>query len=181
MKFHNGNPFTADDVVASISRILDPGARARGNLANVVKAEKVDDFTVDFVIKGPYPLLLNDLSGIFIMDKEWMEANDALKPGNIATGVTTSASTNANGTGPFKLESYKPDAGTDLRRESRLVGQAPAQSHAHRVQADQVGRDARRGAAVGRTRHDRAGAAAGPPAHLRRRRASRSSRSRRCA
>ena len=30
--FHNGNPFTADDVVASVTRLLDPGARARGNL-----------------------------------------------------------------------------------------------------------------------------------------------------
>jgi peptide/nickel transport system substrate-binding protein len=110
--FHDGSPFSADDVVASVERLLDPTARARGNLANVVKAEKVDDFTVDFVLKGPYPLLLNDLSGIFIMSKRWMEANNALKPGNITTGTTTYASTNANGTGPFKLESYRPDQAT---------------------------------------------------------------------
>ena len=114
VKFHNGNPFTADDVVASFTRLLDPGARARGNIATVVKAEKIDDFTVDIVTKGPYPLLLNDLAGVYILDKEWMEANDALKPGNIATGVTTAASTNAIGTGPFKVESYKPDAGTNF-------------------------------------------------------------------
>ncbi len=112
--FHNGNPFTADDVVASITRLLDPDARARGNLATVERAEKVDDFTVDFVTKGPYPLLLNDLSGIFIMDKEWMEANNATKPGNLTKGVTTHASTNANGTGPFKLVSYRPDSATIL-------------------------------------------------------------------
>lgn len=114
VKFHNGNAFTADDVVASITRLLDPAARARGNIATVVRAEKVDDFTVDIVTNGPYPLLLNDLAGVYIMDKEWMEANGALKPGNIATGVTTAASTNAIGTGPFKLESYKPDAGTTM-------------------------------------------------------------------
>ncbi len=114
VKFHNGNAFTADDVVASVTRLLDPTARARGNLANVVRAEKVDDFTVDFVLNGPYPLLLNDLSGIFIMDREWLEANNASKPGNISTGVTTFASTNANGTGPFKLESYQPDSRTVL-------------------------------------------------------------------
>ena len=112
VKFHDGASFTADDVVASIERLLDPGARARGNLSNVIRAEKVDDFAVDFILKGPYPLLLNDLSGIFIMDKEWLAKNDALKPGNIATGVTTYASTHANGTGPFKLESYQPDAKT---------------------------------------------------------------------
>jgi peptide/nickel transport system substrate-binding protein len=112
VKFHNGNAFTADDVVASIQRIIDPTARARGNLATVTGATKVDDFTVDIMTKGPYPLLLNDLAGIYIMDKEWMEANGALKPGNISTGVTTAASTNAIGTGPFKVESFKPDVGT---------------------------------------------------------------------
>ena len=80
VKFHNGNAFNADDVVASIARLLDPAARARGNLANVIVGpRKVDDYTVDFVLNGPYPLLLNDLSGIFIMDKEWMEANNALE------------------------------------------------------------------------------------------------------
>ena len=117
VKFHNGDAFSADDVVASVARLLDPASRARGNLANVERAEKVDDFTVDFVLKGPYPLLLNDLSGVFIMGKKWMEANNALKPGNTTTGVTTFASTNANGTGPFKLESYRPDVGTNARRQ----------------------------------------------------------------
>lgn len=114
VKFHNGNVFTADDVVASVSRLLHPDARARGNLSNVERAEKVDDFTVDFVLKGPYPLLLNDLTGIFIMDKEWLEANNAVSPGNMTRNLTTFASTNANGTGPFILESYRPDQGTNL-------------------------------------------------------------------
>ncbi|MGL5114491.1 MAG: ABC transporter substrate-binding protein [Beijerinckiaceae bacterium] len=114
VKFHNGNAFTADDVVASVTRLLHPDARARGNLSNVEKAEKVDDLTVDFVLKGPYPLLLNDLTGIFIMDREWLEANNAVTPGNMTRNLTTFASTNANGTGPFMLESYRPDQGTNL-------------------------------------------------------------------
>jgi peptide/nickel transport system substrate-binding protein len=114
VKFHNGEAFTAADVVASVARLLDPGSRARGNLPNVERAEKVDDHTVDFVLKGPYPLLLNDLAGVFIMSKPWMEANNALKSGNTTTGVTTFASTSANGTGPFKLESYRADVGTTL-------------------------------------------------------------------
>ncbi|MBS0126807.1 ABC transporter substrate-binding protein [Thetidibacter halocola] len=110
--FHNGNAFNADDVVTSIERLLHPDARARGNLSTVTGIEKVDDMTVDFLMAGPYPLLLNDLSGIFIMDKEWLEENDAVLPGNITTGVTSFASTNANGTGPFVLDSYQPDVGT---------------------------------------------------------------------
>ena len=109
VKFHDGKAFSADDVVASVTRLTHPAARARGNLSNVTRAEKVDEFTVDFVLTGPYPLLLNDLSGVFIMSKAWLEANNSVTPGNTTTGATTFASTNANGTGPFSLESYQPD------------------------------------------------------------------------
>ncbi|MEM8551026.1 MAG: ABC transporter substrate-binding protein [Pseudomonadota bacterium] len=112
--FHNGNPFTADDVVASVERLIHPDARARGNLSAVKAAEKVDDLTVDLVLNAPTPLLLNDLSGVFIMDAEWMEANDALTPGNTTTGTVTYASDHTNGTGPFVLESRTPDAKTVL-------------------------------------------------------------------
>lgn len=112
--FHDGAPFTADDVVASITRVLDPDARARGRLLSVKEARKVDDLTVELVTDGPYPLLLNDLNGIHIMDAEWLKANDAEQPGNTTTGVTTYASTHTNGTGPFMLESYRPDQKTVL-------------------------------------------------------------------
>ncbi|MCP8940761.1 ABC transporter substrate-binding protein [Alsobacter sp. SYSU M60028] len=112
VKFHGGEPFTADDVVTTVARTIDPGSRNKGNLATVVRAEKVDDYTVDLVLSGPYPLLLNDLTGIFVMSKTWLQAHDAIKPGNTSTGVTTFASNKANGTGPFKLESYEPDSRT---------------------------------------------------------------------
>ena len=115
VSFHNGNPFTAADVVASVKRILHPDARAKGNLRAVVEAQQVDDHTVDFVLSGPYPLLLNDLSGFYIMDAEWLAENNAELPGNISTGTTTYASTATNGTGPFVLESHQPDAKTVLR------------------------------------------------------------------
>lgn len=110
VKFHEGQPLNADDVVATIQRQIDPGARNRENLSAVTGVEKVDDYTVDLILRGAYPLLLNDLAAIYIMSKPWMEEHDALKPGNTATGVVTYASAHANGTGPFKLKSYEPDA-----------------------------------------------------------------------
>lgn len=110
VKFHEGQPFTADDVVATILREIDPGSRNRENLPAVIDAKKVDDFTVDIILKGPYPLLLNDLAAVYIMSKPWMEEHNALKPGNASTGVVTYASNHANGTGPFKLVSYEPDS-----------------------------------------------------------------------
>ncbi len=110
VKFHEGQPFNADDVVATITRQIDPGARNRENLSAVTGVEKVDDYTVDLILRGPYPLLLNDLAAIYILSKPWMEEHDALKPGNTATGVVTYASNHANGTGAFKLKSYEPDS-----------------------------------------------------------------------
>ena len=43
VKFHEGGDFTSEDVVASITRTIDPGARNRGNLSQVIGVEAVDD------------------------------------------------------------------------------------------------------------------------------------------
>ncbi len=64
VKFQDGEPFNADDVVATILREIDPGSRNRENLPAVVDAKKVDDYTVDIILRGPYPLLLNDLAAV---------------------------------------------------------------------------------------------------------------------
>jgi peptide/nickel transport system substrate-binding protein len=112
--FHNGNPFTADDVIASLARVTDPASPLKGNLPAYKAATKVDDLTVDIEVTGPYPLLLNDLTNIYIFDKEWLEANNALKPTDAGKGVEGYATNNANGTGPFKLESRRADALTVL-------------------------------------------------------------------
>jgi peptide/nickel transport system substrate-binding protein len=112
VKFHNGNSFTADDVVASIKRVLN--APLRGNLPAVKDVLKVDDYTVDFILQGPTPLLLNGLTNICIMDKEWMIENKCLDPVDPAKGQDSYASMHAIGTGPFMLESRQPDAKTVL-------------------------------------------------------------------
>lgn len=114
VKFHGGEDFTAADVVASVTRMLHPDSRGASNLPHIAGAEEVDKLTVDFVMKGQYPLLLNDLVNFPIMSKTWLEKNNAVEPGNIAKGKTTFASTSANGTGPFKLVSYAPDVKTVL-------------------------------------------------------------------
>lgn len=112
--FHNGNPFTADDVVASLERAADDSSPVKSNLPSLKTVEKVDDFTVDLVLTGPDPIVLNYLTNILILDKEWMEEHDALMPADIRGGRENFAVANANGTGPFKLESRQPDARTVL-------------------------------------------------------------------
>jgi peptide/nickel transport system substrate-binding protein len=112
VSFHNGNPFTADDVLASLTRVSDAASPLKGNLPAYVSAKVVDDYTIDITLNGTYPLLLNDLTNIHIFDKEWLVANGAEKPTDIGAGVEGFATYNANGTGPFIVESRQPDAKT---------------------------------------------------------------------
>jgi peptide/nickel transport system substrate-binding protein len=112
VKFHNGNPFTADDVIASLDRVTHPTSPLKGNLPAYKSSKKVDDFTVDIEMDAPYPLLLNDLTNIFIFDKEWLVANNATLPTDSGKGVKGFATDNANGTGPFSVESRRADAKT---------------------------------------------------------------------
>lgn len=57
VKFHNGDPFTADDVVATIDYIIDPGVRLRHkDLYDwVAKVEKTGPLTVRITAKTPFP------------------------------------------------------------------------------------------------------------------------------
>ena len=48
------------------------------------------------------------------MDNEWMTENKCLTPVDPAKGQESYATTHANGTGPFMLESRQPDAKTVL-------------------------------------------------------------------
>ena len=112
VKFHNGNSFTADDVVASLNRARADNSPFIVATSAIKDVKKVDDYTVDIHLDGPYPVILNDLAGVVILDKEWMEANDTLRPVNPSKGEESYATTNANGTGPFKIESRRPDAET---------------------------------------------------------------------
>lgn len=110
--FHDGSPFTADDVLASLARVSHETSPLKGNLPAYKSSAKVDDHTVDIVVNTTYPLLLNDLTNIFIFDKEWLVANHAELPTDAAKGIEGYPTNHANGTGPFMVESRQPDAKT---------------------------------------------------------------------
>ncbi|MDK1490762.1 ABC transporter substrate-binding protein [Sinorhizobium sp. 7-81] len=114
VKFHDGSDFTADDVVMSLMRATDDKSPIKGNLPALKSAETVDDYTVDLHLSGPTPLLNNYLTNIAIFDAQWLEKNGAVKPVNAELGEEGYTTTHANGTGPFKLESRRPDAQTVL-------------------------------------------------------------------
>lgn len=114
VKFHNGADLTADDVVASLTRVSHPNSPLRGNLPAYKSAKKIDDLTVEITLVGPYPLLLNDLTNIHIFDADWLKDNNSEQPTDVAGGVEGFATFNANGTGPFKVIERVPDSKTTL-------------------------------------------------------------------
>ena len=126
VKFHDGTPFTADDVVFSFERALLPTPRTSSVYPQGVKeAQKVDDFTVDIITEGPNPVLLraahrgaHDEQGV--VD----EAQRRSSPQDYKNKEETFAARNANGTGPFMLKSREADVKTVLVLNSELVGQA---------------------------------------------------------
>ncbi|MDQ1849678.1 ABC transporter substrate-binding protein [Gemmobacter fulvus] len=114
VKFHDGADFTADDVVTSLARVSHADSPLKGNLPAYKSATKVDDYTVDIELVGTYPLLLNDLTNIHMFDAGWLKEHNAEVPTDVAKKVEGYPTFNANGTGPFSVESRVPDSKTIL-------------------------------------------------------------------
>lgn len=122
VKFHDGADFTAEDVVFSIERAKMDDSDMKELLVSISEVRAVDDYTVEFVTDGPNPLLPNNLTNTFMMDKGWAEANGVTKPQDFEGGEETFAVRNANGTGAFKLVSREPDTRTVLARNDDYWG-----------------------------------------------------------
>ena len=96
--FHNGQPFTADDVVFTFDTVLAGDAPVGINswvAGTIDKVEKVDDYTVRIVTPQPYAPLLANLTRIYIVPKATYE-----KMGADAFNLAPV------GTGPFQYDSW---------------------------------------------------------------------------
>ena len=116
VKFHNGNDFTADDVVFSADRARSEGSDLKTRINADVKVVKVDDHTVDFILPAPNPILHYEWDTWYIMDKEWTEANDAVAVTSASDTTPNHAALNANGTGPYKVMSHEAGVKTVYER-----------------------------------------------------------------
>src|SRR5450631_1669683 len=112
VKFHNGDPFTADDVMFSADRIRAKGSNLMPNVAADAKFIKIDDYTLYVKLFGPNPILISQWDGWYIMDKKWCEENNSVAPTPAAATTPSFASLNENGTGPFMIGSHQPGVKT---------------------------------------------------------------------
>jgi peptide/nickel transport system substrate-binding protein len=144
--FQDGAPLTADDVVASLKRATDDLSPLKGNLPAFKDARAVDPLTVDMDLNTAYPLLLNDLTNIFIFSKPWLVANHAEAPTDFGKGIEGYATHAANGTGPFSVLSRATDQGTILVRNPAWWDKP--QHNVDRIEFRPINNDATRIAAL---------------------------------
>ena len=109
VKFHDGSPFTADDVLFSFDRIRQPQGTLSIYVAGVKEIRKIDDFTIDVISESPNPVMLNNFSTFFIMSKAWAVKNKTEKVQDYRNKEETFASRNANGTGPYIIKEWVAD------------------------------------------------------------------------
>ena len=109
VKFHDGSPFTADDVVFSFERIRQPQGTMQIYVTSVKEVRKIDDHTVDVVLDSPNPILLNYFTTFYIMNKSWAVKNRSEKVQDYKAKEDTFASRNTNGTGPYLIKEWVPD------------------------------------------------------------------------
>lgn len=100
--FHSGNAFTADDVKATIGRLQAINQGPAFLVANVTDVTVVDPLTVTITTTDPDPFLPAHLVKIGILSAQTISANPD-DDGNARSWFAE----NADGTGPYKLDSYE--------------------------------------------------------------------------
>ncbi len=109
VKFHDGSPFTADDVVFSFGRIKQPQGTMQIYVTGVSEVKKIDDHTVDFILSAPNPILLRNIIDFRMMSKAWAEKNKSVNTQDYKAKEDNYASRNVMGTGPYKITAWMPD------------------------------------------------------------------------
>jgi peptide/nickel transport system substrate-binding protein len=120
--FHDGTPFTADDVVFSFARAQGDGSDMKATLSEIKAVRKVGELAVEIETNGPFPILPDVISLTMIMSKKWCEENQATKPVDRRKGIENTASFKANGTGPFRVRERQPNVRTVFTRNGTYWG-----------------------------------------------------------
>jgi peptide/nickel transport system substrate-binding protein len=140
--WHDGEAFTADDVIFSFDRLaagIDgaPASPAFQLAKGGKEWERIDDYTIHIHTDGPYPTMAEDLAMLPIVAE------------HAASGVTASVDFNSGqaaiGTGPFMFEQYSPGSRVSVVRNPNWWGGDPGWD---RVVFVPVGEDSARLAAL---------------------------------
>ena len=147
--------------VFSAERVRAKGSNLQSRVPADAKVVKVDDYTVDFVLTSPNPILMALWDDLVHHGQEMGEANNAVAPTPAAATTPSYASLHENGTGPFTIESHQPGVKTVFKANPNWWRKPEHNLKEIVFTPIAIRRHARRGAAVGRGRRHRAGAGPG--------------------
>lgn len=118
VRFHNGERFDAHTVKYSIERLLDPKTESPiVELRYVTGVKIIDDYTVDFVLSQPDPVIPAKVSlfgGVMVPPRYLADVG----PEKFAKAPV--------GTGPFRFESWKRGVAIRMRADPKHWGRRPA-------------------------------------------------------
>ena len=146
VQFHDGTPFTADDVIFSYERAKSDGSDMKSYVGQVKEIRKINDHSIDMVTTTPFPILPELFYRWYIMSKKWCESNQATRPVDRRKGIENAASFRANGTGPYRLRERQPNVRTTFVRNGNYWGKIPG--NVDEVIFNVIGNDATRVAAL---------------------------------
>ncbi len=122
VRFHEGQDFTAADVVFSVTRAQQPTSNYAIYVDTIERAVQVEPLVVDIVTRVPDPILPNKIASLMIMSRSWTEQHNATRPQNTRAREEMHTTRNTNGTGGFRLRSREPDVRTVLARNDAWWG-----------------------------------------------------------
>ena len=112
VRFHNGDPFTADDVIFTYNRSKDPKKSIHSRvLGNVASVEKIDDHTVRIALKAPQASFLTKT-----LERASGRAMTIVSRGALAAMGPAQYGLTPVGTGPFKVTYHELGQGVVLER-----------------------------------------------------------------
>ena len=117
VKFHSGNPFSAEDVAWTFNR-LQASPDFKGLFQPFKALNVIDSHTIDLVTNDPYPLVLHMATYIFPMDSKYYDGKDdqGRPKALLKKHGDTFASTNASGTGPFIVSARQQGVKVNFKR-----------------------------------------------------------------
>jgi peptide/nickel transport system substrate-binding protein len=122
VKFSDGSALDIEDAIFSINRAMAKTSNFNVYTQGIDKVVKVDANNLDIMLKGPNPVIVNQLTELRIMSKAWAEKNKSTEPKDIKTKDESFAHRNAMGTGPFVVDSWQPDQKLVLKRNPNWWG-----------------------------------------------------------
>jgi peptide/nickel transport system substrate-binding protein len=122
VKFSDGSALDIEDAIFSINRAMAKTSNFNVYTQGIDKVVKVDNNNLDIMLKGPNPVIMNQLTELRIMSKAWAEKNKSTEPKDSKTKDESFAHRNAMGTGPFVVDSWQPDQKLVLKRNPNWWG-----------------------------------------------------------